>query len=343
MSDDTPDNAAGPLRVLAITRKPDSPSFEQRVLRFIEPLATRGVDVQWRELPKDGRGQQSLRRFAGEFDLLWWHRHLTPPMRTGGWRRAARRLVYDFDDPVFFSTHPGRIRGRVSRRLKFALWLRRCDAALAGNEYLAERARRHCRQVHIVPMAIDIGAAPAQRGDEGMTELLWMGSRPTTRFLRGLMPALEKLASRRTDWRLRVVGHEKVSAENFDVDFRQWSPHVQLDALRQCHIGLCPMPDTPWTRGKSPFKVLEYMAAGLAWVGSAVGENIVFAGEGDEQRGLVAGDDEQWIEALSRLLDDAGLRRRMGSLGRAYVENNHAREAVADKLASLFRSIAAQG
>lgn len=331
----------GVLRVLAITRKPDSPSFEQRVLRFVEPLGARGIDVRWRELPKSGRDLRALQKFAGDFDLLWWHRHLTPPTRTGGWRRAARRLVYDFDDPVFFSTHPGRIRGRISRRLKFAVWLRRCDAALPANEYLAQRARKHCRQVHVVPMAIDLGPSPGERPVCETTELLWMGSRATTKFFRELLPALEQLAAIRGDWRLRVVGHEQLSTTAVNVDFRQWSPDQQRAALSQCHIGLCPMPDTPWTRGKCPFKVLEYMGAGLPWVGSAVGENITYAGEGDDARGMVAADDKQWVSALSKLLDDAELRRRMGAAGRAYVERNHAREPLADKLAGLFRQIAA--
>ncbi|MGC9455473.1 MAG: glycosyltransferase family 4 protein [Phycisphaerae bacterium] len=332
------------LRVLAITRKPDSPSFEQRVLRFIEPLGKRGVEVQWRELPGGGREQRQLQRQAREFDLIWWHRHLNPPTRTGRWRRAARRLVYDFDDPVFFSTHPGRIRGRISRRLKFALWLRRCDAALPANEYLAQWARRYCRQVHVVPMAIDIGPPPSrQNRADGPAELLWMGSRSTTKFLKGVLPSLEKLAEARGDWRLRLVGHERLNSTAVDVDFRQWSPQQQQAALRECDIGLCPMPDNPWTRGKCPFKVLEYMAAGLPWVGSAVGELVTYAGKGDEARGLVAADDEQWVSGLSKLLDDGALRSRMGKLGRSYVEHNHAREPLADKLAELFRSIAAQG
>jgi glycosyltransferase involved in cell wall biosynthesis len=343
MGERTPETDRDALRVLAITRKPDSPSFEQRVLRYVEPLRRRGIDVEVRTLPKRRDERQALRRLTGGFGVVWWHKHLTAPTRAGAWRRAARRIVYDFDDPVFLSTHPGRIRGQLGRRIKFALWLRRCDAALAGNEVLAERARRHCPRVHVVPMGIDLGPPPPERPATETPELLWMGSRATTRFLRGVLDALEKLAAGGRAVRLRVVGHEVVTGQSVQVDYRPWSPQAQADALRECHVGLCPMPDTPWTRGKCPFKVLEYMAAGLPWVGSPVGENVTLAGSAGRARGLCAGTDEQWVEALSRLLHDADLRRRMGVRGREYVERHHGREALADRLANLLRRIAAQG
>jgi len=154
---------------------------------------------------------------------------------------------------------------------------------------------------------------------------------------------LGRVAGLRPGVRLRLVGHEPIAFGGIEVDFRPWSPGEQDLALRECDIGLCPMPDTPWTRGKCPYKVLQYMAHAMPWVGSAVGENLRAAGapDGPDTRGLCAATDDEWVSALLRLADNVELRKRLGSAGRAYVEGNHDRGVLADRLAEAFRGIAA--
>ena len=100
-----------------------------------------------------------------------------------------------------------------------------------------------------------------------------------------------------------------------------------------------PMPDTPWTRGKCPFKTLQYLASGMAWIGSAVGENVVLAGDPAAPRGLCASNEDEWSAALVRLVDDAALREEMGRRGRAYAKAHHDRERLADRLAAIWRSV----
>ncbi|MCG3178417.1 MAG: hypothetical protein BIFFINMI_00744 [Phycisphaerae bacterium] len=332
------DHTDAPLRVLCLTRKPDSPSFEHRVLRYLSLLADRGVRVDARTMPADRRGRRALRRELADFDLLWWHRYLIPPWRSGSWRRAARRILFDFDDPI----HLGSRGASRTRRFKFRHWLRRCDAALAANDYLADAARPHCPVVHVVPMGVDAPGAPADRPAGRPFTLLWMGSQPTQRYLDELAPALSELGRRRPDATLRLVAHAPADPRfaPLRVDWRRWSPQEQAAALAECDVGLCPMPDTPWTRGKCPFKVLQYMAHGLPWVGSPVGENLRYAGPGDQPRGLLADDPAQWLAAIGRLADDAEAARAMGRRGRQYVLAHHDRAVLADRLADLFRAAA---
>jgi glycosyltransferase involved in cell wall biosynthesis len=125
------------------------------------------------------------------------------------------------------------------------------------------------------------------------------------------------------------------------VDFRPWSPDEQERALLECDIGLCPMPDTVWTRGKCPFKVLQYMAYGMPWVGSAVGENIITSGRNDgvgRERGVCAAESAgSWGEAILALVGDDVAREQMGRRGRAYVEATHDRTALVLRLESLWR------
>ena len=332
------------VRILALTRKSHSASFEQRVLKYIQPLAGRGVDVSWQRVPKTGRERRALRKTLGDHDGIWWHRYLIAPYMLGPWRRAARKIIFDFDDPLIYSTRSSGRRANMTRLIKFRWLLGRCDAAFAGSEHLAEHARRYCRAVFVVPMGVDLPPEPTPRvGQAGEAELLWLGGRATMKYLRPLLPALEKLAAQQPGVKLRLVAHEPLPAETLRVDFRPWSPEQQAVALRECDIGLCPMPDTPWTRGKCPYKVLQYMAHGMPWVGSAIGANPANAGRpgSAEQRGLCADGEEEWIAAVGSLVDNVELRRRLGSQGRRYVEGAHGREAMADRLAALLREITA--
>jgi glycosyltransferase involved in cell wall biosynthesis len=390
------------LSIIAVTGNLQSASFQQRVLAFVEPLARRGIDLTC-EVMSHRRGERKvLLGKIGRYDALWLHRVLMPPWRMNRWRRAARRIVFGFDDPIMYSTH-----GRgLMRRIKFAWTLRRCDGAIVASRYLADLAGRYCPQAWVVPMAIDLPAGcgagvspacavrgagvspacaadilsasgmPARAGNAGNSEdaggttathegkmpathadkmsashegetpssqvqLLWLGSRSTQKYLREIGQALAEVGRLRPNARLRVVGHEEFAAGPLKVDFRRWSPGEQDQALGECDIGLCPMPDTPWTRGKCPYKVLQYMAASMAWVGSAVGENLVSAGAEDapDPRGLCAASEEQWVSALTRLIDDAALRRSMGASGLVYVRRVHEREMLADRLAEILRSV----
>jgi glycosyltransferase involved in cell wall biosynthesis len=199
-------------------------------------------------------------------------------------------------------------------------------------------------------MAIDVPAPevlssrPAHSVTPNTIELLWLGSAATQPYLELIRTDLESLGDRLRDKiKLRLVAHAPMKFGALAVDFRPWSHEQQELALLECDIGLCPMPDTVWTRGKCPFKVLQYMAYGLPWVGSAVGENLVTSGasEGAEQaRGVCApATVGAWVRAIEALADDAPGRALMGRRGRAYVEATHDRAALVMRIESLWRGV----
>jgi hypothetical protein len=136
---------------------------------------------------------------------------------------------------------------------------------------------------------------------------------------------------------MRIVGHSPMACGDMKVDFRQWSLTEQDRALRECHIGLCPMPDTVWTRGKCPYKVLQYMAYAMPWVGDAVGENLVTAGDDRSPRGFCARGADHWRECVRRLVVDRTLAADMGARGRHFVREQHDRATLARQLAGILR------
>jgi len=327
--------------VLAVTRKPNSASFEHRVLDYIDTLGARGIDLTWQPMPKSLH-RRGLRRSLSRYDVIWWHRYLIPPYLSRPWRRSARKILFDFDDPLIYSTHGSQHRPNFTRKWKFSSFLCKCDGATVASEYLAALARPYCPKVFILPMALDLPKeVQGKHTSPDRVQLLWIGSQSTLKYFRPLMPVLERLVELRPSVKLRLVTHEPVSSDKLDIDFRRWSPAEQEMALRECDIGLTPMPETPWTRGKCPYKTLQYMAYGMAWAGTAVGENLTAAGaDAPDARGLCAANEQQWLSALCRLVDDAPLRRRMGQNGRAYVARHHELNVLADRLAEIFRGLA---
>jgi hypothetical protein len=324
------------MRILALTRNTTGASFEQRVLEYRTLLEQHGLRVEPRTMPKGLRAQRRLRQEASMFDAVWWHKYLPSPLFSGGWSRLP--IVFDYDDPIVLNSRSGSEKQNFTRRVKFARHVRRCAAVLAASDPLADYARPYNTRLHVVPMAVDL-PDPLPPKPVGPLTLLWLGGRATFRYLLDLRPVLEDLGRQRPDVVLRVVGHEPLHCRPLHVDNRQWSPAEQRAALEECHIGLCPMHDLPWARGKCPYKVLQYMAYGMPWVGSAVGENIPKAGPAEAPRGLTATTRDQWLSSLLRLIDDATLRTDAGAAGRAHVQAEHDRTKLAERIAGIFRTL----
>lgn len=325
------------MRVLAITRKPYSASFEQRILAYRDLLEERGIEVTMRQFPQDSREQKVMLRKAGNYDVVWWHRHLLTRFLRHRLRRMARRIVYDYDDPLIFST---RKNGRsLARRWRFSGMLRIADAAMAGSQYLRTLGLRYNDNIEVVPMGIgkDQVSKPSRQFSDPV-QLLWLGSKSTQKYLELIRPSLERLGTLKGRFRLKLVAHYPMEFGSLPVDYVRWSPDEQAKALANSDIGLCPMPDTPWAAGKCPYKVIQYMASGMPWVGSAVGENVAVAGDPADpgRRGLCADSDQAWGQALLDLADDPGLRIRLGEKGVRYVAEHHDREKLADQIAGVL-------
>ncbi|QDU70190.1 glycosyltransferase family protein [Mucisphaera calidilacus] len=326
-----------PLRILAVTRKPDAASYEQRVQRCIPPLTRRGHEITETAIPRGLLAEPRLYRRFRNYDVVWWQRHLAMPHLLPIIRHAARRLVFDYDDPLTFSAKGGG-RPSWSRRVRFAGMMRTCDAVTTASDYLAASARPYCSSVHVIPMPVDVPDDPPplhQRSEK--PTLLWLGSRATQPYLDLIRPALESLAGHAL---LRLVAHEPMAFGELEVDFRPWSFEQQETALRECHVGLCPMPDTPWTRGKCPYKVLQYMAFGMPWVGSAVGENLNVAGvtqPGRGPRGWCAHDNTDWKQAVTELISDPEQAETIGRDARAYIASRYRRDSLIDTLEDVLR------
>jgi len=317
-----------PRRLLVLTRDRAGAPFRQRIEPYLAPLAARGIEAEVVELAACPWARRGRMRRAADFDAVLVHRKTLTAW--DAWcLRGARRVLYDFDDAVLYQArspdrpHPGRLR-------RFRRTMRRADLAIAGSPTLADHARREgARRVEVVPTGLDLSRFPLATdrpaADAGRLRLVWIGSRSTLKQLSALRPALEAVGRALPAAVLRVIADASLEVPGLRVENLPWSLEAEGRLLAESDVGIAPLPDTAYTRGKCGFKVVQYMAAGLPVVASPVGVNADYvrpAGAGAESvrpeaTGLHARTTEEWVAAVRRLAGDPGLRERLGRAGRA--------------------------
>lgn len=269
-------------------------------------------------------------------DLVVVERELLPSFSPGLEllaTRLARAVHVDLDDAIhlyYERTHPAlaplvdRLQPEGAAANPIARALAAAAGVSAGNAGLAAFAREHNPRTRVVETAIDVARfRPGGRPD---VPLVWTGSRGTLPYLEALGPALRRVPGAR----LLVICDAPPPELGVPVRHVRWSPRVEAAAVRRGAVGVMPLPDTPWTRGKCGLKLLQYMASGVACVASPVGVNPELLEGG--ACGLLAADTEAWVEALTRLLGDPALRLRLAVRARARVEARYSLEAVYPRL-----------
>jgi hypothetical protein len=229
--------------------------------------------------------------------------------------RRNPRVVFDFDDAIYLGDKAAHVAGVCAR----AAWV------TAGNESLAAFARQHTDRVTVLPTVIDCDAYLVRQDHERAGRRVRVGWLGSDRSIdETLVPHLALLARLRDElgFELVVVSKPKpaLPAGLGSWQFVEWSPVVETRIAELFDVGIMPLVDDPYQRGKCGCKLLQYMAAGLPAVASPVGINAHLL---DDGRGMLASGEEQWRAALATLVEDARLRRSLGEAGRAFVETEY--------------------
>ena len=357
------------LRVLALVPYPTGrvPGQRYRIEQWAPHLRALGVDVTlasglspaaYERLQRPGglaakaagllaahaRRRRQLRDPAG-FDLAYVYREAVPGRSDWCERRLATRLpfVLDFDDAIYLPA--------VSPANAAFAWLkdpgkteRLCRLArrvMVGNDTLAAWAAPRSAAVAVVPSTIDTDVyVPAPRsaaGDGGLPVIGWTGSATTVPYLEALGPALERVRRQRP-FELRVIGGEPRLPPALAARAVPWRAETEVVDLQPLDVGLMPLGDDPWSRGKCGMKALQYMALGIPPVVSPVGVNATIVRPGEN--GLHATTEDEWVAALLRLLDDPALRARLGAEARRTVEAWYSVRTIVPRVAAVFREAA---
>jgi len=291
-----------------------------------------------------GRRRSELNSI-GDFDLVYLFREaalMGPPWFERKIARSGVPVVFDFDDAIFVS-YKSPSNGYLSY-LKFpsktSEICRLSTHIMAGNEFLANYARAFNKNVSIVPTTIDTDKylPTEQNTGSGKITIGWSGSFSTIQHLDTVRDVLHELAQTE-EFTLRVIGTPEYEIAGVDVEAMQWRAETEVDDLGQIDIGIMPLPDDNWSKGKCGLKALQYMALGKPTVCSPVGVNSTIIQDG--VNGCLAGETAEWISEIKQLMHEPELRQKMGRAGRKTVEQEYSAKAVAPGVLDIFRAAAA--
>lgn len=276
-----------------------------------------------------------------DYDLIFIHReatHIGPPVIE--WLIAKvlkKKIVYDFDDAIWLPNysvhnrhfHRLKMYGKVRHLMRWA-W-----RIAAGNPYLCDFARQYNADVVRLPTTIDTEHHHNRLHTPNTSRPVigWTGTLTTTRYLNMLLPVIRELEEV-YDFEFCVIANEDPHFDCKSFRFLAWNKETEIEDLLRFDIGLMPLEDDIWAKGKCGFKALQYMALGVPALVSPVGVNTEIVTHG--QDGYVCETASAWKEALTQLLADPALRVRMGQAARRTVEERYSVHANLNQFLSLF-------
>lgn len=327
--------------ILVIGLGAAKPSTRLRMLPLADALRTRGQVVTIMEVPKSLAGRLQLLKTASDHDVVLLQKKLFPPAFVALLRRANPRLVFDIDDAVMFhELERGQpVTGQYFRR--FVSISAASRAVVAGNPFVADFARAarrtdDCGRVVVLPTPIDTVRLPAKQagGDSDGFVVGWIGTKGNLHQLLPLANALRDVQARVPGFRLRIVADAMPEIPGLRIEFKPWRADDEITDLQGFDVGVMPLGDSLWNRGKGGYKLLQYMAAGLPAIASPVGINATIVCHGDN--GFLAANEEEWRNILLTLAADSGLRHRIGQAARVSVEKEYALAVYLERYVTLI-------
>jgi len=323
----------------------EQPSFRHRMRTLIGTLDAAGWQVRAERFPSGRYGFRTWERrsLLREADVVVLHQIKLSAMEARLFASFSRRRIFDVDDAIYVRK-PRRL-GDVPddspwRKRKFAATCRWVDVVAAGNDVLAGVARASAPAVMVLPTSIDTAAyQPTTATAADPPTIVWIGSPENLVYLEMIRPALARLTTRYPTLKMRVICSRFPDWPLINVERIAWSSATEAKELAAAHIGVMPLTDDEWARGKCAFKLLQYMAAALPCVASPVGANTEAVIDGFN--GFHARTVDDWERHLEALIRSPELRARFGASGRAHVESRYAMRTYQARYLELLQRLAA--
>ncbi len=353
--------------ILAPYPKRQSPNQRFRFEQYLDAFAAAGIEYDYRpfwtddvwkifyqpgHLVKKTRGllkgiRKRIALLAGlnKYEFVFIHREglpIGPPvlefMISTVW---GKKIIYDFDDAIWIRNYSEANKG-VARFLKFHRKVkaicRMSHRISTGNHFLADFARRYNKNVVIIPTTIDTENHHNQLkqiSDNGKLVVGWTGTHSTPAQLRQVEDQLKQV-QQEIDFELQVICNQDPKFEEVSYRYIPWNGDTEIEDLLKFDIGIMPLKNSDWERGKCGFKALQYMSLGIPVIASEVGANCEIV-EHNKSGILISPDEpEQWVVWLGKLLQNPDLREKLGMVGRKRVEQNYSVNSNKEKYLQLF-------
>lgn len=279
---------------------------------------------------------------AKRFDVMFLQRTTFPFGLERLLKAVNPNIVFDIDDAIYIPDKEGydvvtRMKKYIKENEVVGI-LKASKAIIVENDHIKNFVSRYCKDILKIPGPIDTArfSVKAKRGTEGVV-IGWIGSPATTGYLNMLDDVLTEISKKYAFVRFRFIGLGRYENPGIKVERIKWDYDSEVSELQGFDIGIMPMPNDEWTRGKLGCKMLQYMAVGIPAVISYTPTNAEIVKNG--VNGFFANNDEEWLKVLSSLIEDRSLRKRIGEKGRETILEKCSLSQNIDRLIGIFKRV----
>jgi glycosyltransferase involved in cell wall biosynthesis len=330
------------MNVLFIIKPEDFPSARIRVRNLLPILIKNQIEPVVEVIPRKYWRRRKLFASASQFSAVVLQKELVSIREILFLRKHAKSLIFDFDDAIYFDpvfTADNIDAKRCPKTLdRFTSIINSVDKVIVANDILLKQTRSINPNIpiQIIPSAVETDIVVKDDYQLSSPPIIgWVGLEINLRFVKNFAPAFLKLAEE-MEIRLRIISSSSIDIPGINVEFKEWDLRTQYAEIAKFDIGIMPLTSNPCTEGKSAYKLLQYMAAGVPALASAVGVNKNIGGNDDFC--LLANDVASFAEKLKLLLNDEQLRKNLGLKGRELVKDHYSIEVIGEKLADFLKS-----
>jgi glycosyltransferase involved in cell wall biosynthesis len=328
------------MRIIFLTHASDQ-GHRFRVEQYFPYLKARRVEPQWQPLGGSVRERLAIYRTLPNYDVVCIQRRLLSPLEFFWVRRKSKKILFDIDDAIMYRSSSSPQSHSFSRRIKFRWMVRGSDIVTAGNQFLRAEVLKvdPGKEVFLIPTSIDTRLYPKKKGNADHREIIlgWIGTKGNLKYLKRLEPVFNILSQRFSDVKLKIVSDDFYHSPSISVIKKTWRLEDENEDLVSFDIGLMPLNDDLWSRGKCGLKIIQYLSVGVPVVCTPVGINSDIVTDGEN--GFWARDDQEWLDRLTRLIQDKELRRRMGAKGIETVEQGYSLSVASEKFYKILQNL----
>lgn len=350
------------MKLLALTKYGrNAASTRQRLMQFEPYLNDAGIYLDYQPLFTDkyiqllSEGKRSgvfdiIRSYARRFYTLIaharpdaiWVQYESFPFMPGFLEKMAVRfkcpIIVDYDDAIFhmYDDHPRAVVRRILGK-KILTTVERASLVTVGNNYIGDYVVRANPHINRIPTVVDTDAyIPLTKPADQPLVVGWIGSPSTWRYVEPLLPVILPHVQA-AGAVFRAIGAGPGAKQWPGVESVEWSEDTEIAEVQAIDIGIMPLPDERWAKGKCGYKLIQYMACGLPVIASPVGVNREIVTNG--VNGILATGSDEWGAAIDRLLESPTMREAFGRAGRERVEQDYSLQAYGPILAKLFAAL----
>jgi len=327
-------------KVIFLVKSAKTPSSRIRVAELLPYFEERGIDSDIEVIPDSYRERHLLFNKCGKYDLVLLQKRLLGWFEFCELRKKSASLAFDFDDAVYlknkspssdFNSYRSNTRHRRFKRI-----VKASDLVIAANSVLADFASQYIpsNRIHIVPSGINMSRLRIHDSSKinEIPVIGWVGTAVTQCYLKDLAPALLQLKNK-YNFILRVISNVDFHFEGLTVENLRWNKDTEYEQIKNFDIGIMPLTQDPFSNGKASYKLLQYLAAGVPSVASAVGMNVKVAN--NNKNALLASTYQEFVEKIELIISDTSLRERLSKNGRKLIAEEYSTEVIGKKFASI--------